>query len=1018
MKRLVLLFSLILSIGVQSVAEAQVAGGAKNRKYFPTPSMPTTLNLDNGNNIDIYGNRKKLGLSGYQPRKSLLSPANNYLNVEHIGCDNIPPKPASCDPMISDIVMKHIDFSLKVSYYSTNAQCYNKTKRCETTPDIASICSCLEGKETDSEKEGKKRFEEIKKGFANSGDAMTRMFNKSLAEISYKQLIDNKDKVDWCVSSNKALLTAEQKKECDEALARQEESAKNIKQTAASAEKDTGSNVEARDKVRSSEQKSCLSKEDYLAAKFFPTKQAFVFIKPQSNDKSFLEGHRIILMGMLEGKSLFEIGNTEGLDSKAKGGLEKAIQHYYTQPSQLKEMSLFAKQNPFWKELLVNAKDQKNKKDVLDEFTEIYQSSVTSDMVNKYRSFSNRPEVKAAMIEANKKTAQLIESYSGDKGILKTKPQAIYGNFNALNTINKASGKVMPLTCSNIADRMQGNNVNVDLVLGGSTLTTVNLSNCQNSFMEICANYKQGQSLSADPVTPEENEIVSLATNHFETISDYEQTKMWYYNEAVEKVCNTPHKLNKAFSKVGRGITYNEFAAAVCKGEKIDNAAISYQFPSEEIKKAACGDGENANKVLGNLYMSSFENQSVLSDGSDMRAVAKLKTNAEVFDETTRNENYINQVAGNISTDRDEGDSEYCGIMCALGKMRESSSSTGVVAGASPSGSTTSPSFIDGLASGMTKAATTISGPAVESNVQSYMNGVMPITSVLPADLNNADPSQLSYAKRSVDNGISDLEKRLDNYEKKEEQSYSVSQNQEISLLKKQIEELRQQSELLKSQLDKEKETKVADKAVESPAAGAGSRSPASTGDYKSSVPHVSSATQQAANNQNLQPSKIFENSYSDGSFHNVPTLGSSKSIDSKAFNSRSSNDALLSIYTDKTVSNLVDAVASSSNSNILVVGNALEMQEATVKDKKFQTKEIVIDQSRLEQVRSNPESLKSLIEENKIRNHVGILTLKTGESQLNYIMRKDDAGKLVILPLNIARKVTLDSLKNELINN
>lgn len=108
----------------------------------------------------------------------------------------------------------------------------------------------------------------------------------------------------------------------------------------------------------------------------------------------------------------------------------------------------------------------------------------------------------------------------------------------------------------------------------------------------------------------------------------------------------------------------------------------------------------------------------------------------------------------------------------------------------------------------------------------------------------------------------------------------------------------------------------------------------------------------------------------------------------------------------------------STSNSNILVVGNALEMQETTVKDKKFQTKELVVDQGRLDMIRSNPDSLRSLIEENKIKNHVGILTLKNGENQLNYIMRKDDSGKVVILPLNIARKVTLDSLKNELISN
>ncbi|MFY7993826.1 MAG: hypothetical protein ACOVP4_11075 [Bacteriovoracaceae bacterium] len=711
----------------------------------------------------------------------------------------------------------------------------------------------------------------------------------------------------------------------------------------------------------------CLSDKRLLRNKEIPPREVLTFIKQFGKSKN--------------GPSIVSILETNQSSSKA--------------------LNLFLKLNPFWSHKIQTAINDQEKRKVADQFLEIYQSS-PHNMGNYLRELKSTEDY-IALNEKIKKKKESDDSRvwgsESDKGLIEKAPYLFFENPDLLSKTYENQNKSSPNSCRSTYNAYMGI-PDVSLVGNYSRISSaIMVGACKKSYDKICYDYRKSTDTNQE-LSESEKQLIKEALSDYQNEQDYEAIIKLDLLAYQKEICTKSHKLKSPFKK---NITYKEFRDDVCNFKtKIKN------FENRKISEACMTD--EAFGVLGDLYVAHIDDDSI---GKSIEAY-KVNASINLTPETLAKDLALSKLKADVNQ-AGLSKSDNCGPLCTFSNMlgqRKSSSSV-----VSLNNQSSTPSFVDGLASGMTKAATTMSGPAVESNIQSYMNGMVPITSVLPADLNNADPGQLSHAKRSVDNGISELEKRLDNYEKKEEKSYSASQNQEISLLKKQIEELRQQSELLKSQLDKEKEVKVADKSVESPTAVAGSRSPASTGDYKSSLPHVSSATQQAANNQNLQPSKIFENSYSDGSFHNVPTLGSSKSIDSKAFNSRSSNDALLSIYTDKTVSSLVDAVATSSNSNILVVGNALEMQEATVKDKKFQTKEIVIDQIRLEQVRSNPESLKNLIEENKIKNHVGILTLKTGESQLNYIMRKDDSGKLVILPLNIARKVTLDSLKNELIS-
>lgn len=154
-------------------------------------------------------------------------------------------------------------------------------------------------------------------------------------------------------------------------------------------------------------------------------------------------------------------------------------------------------------------------------------------------------------------------------------------------------------------------------------------------------------------------------------------------------------------------------------------------------------------------------------------------------------------------------------------------------------------------------------------------------SNILPASFANADATQISGAKSSVDNSIAQLEKKIDNYEKSNSKAAVSSQNEELELLRKQIAELKQQSESLKSQLEKEKENKVAAKSEDQNAGSSNvSRSVASS-DYKGINPQVSGATQTTMN-QNSNPSKVYDNMFADGSFHSVPTIGSSKSIDSK----------------------------------------------------------------------------------------------------------------------------------------
>jgi hypothetical protein len=660
----------------------------------------------------------------------------------------------------------------------------------------------------------------------------------------------------------------------------------------------------------------------------------------------------------------------------------------------------------------------------IKEFKAIYKNEDPAKLNELMKDFKKREDVVAAKRDVDNRRAELLNRIFNEKdGLIKKDPAALYLNYDLVSAkFDQENRTASPAFCSSVSNMMSApksrNTDYSDPVQAAMINSAARVSNeetvdsCNKTYSEIC------QYVGNTPVAelePDEKEAFTEYLTYIKEQKNALDNRRIAFDKFSEEICGDnkkSHKMNKSLG--GKSLNREEFKNELCVKQ---DKKFKKQVPADIALSDVCADTPKGAMLLTSIYTKSIDEKEAKELDLEGVISSYQGSDPKEIEEKESRDAIISSLDNNSDSYNDK--SESCGFICNLidGANKTSSGNNNVAnAEVVNKGTTVGTSFGEQFASGLTKAAETISQPAIDNNVQSFLNGTMPSSNILPASFANADAGQINGAKNSVDNGIAQLEKRIENYEKQEGNKNSSGQNEELEMLRKQIAELKQQSENLRVQLEKEKDNKVAQKGSEDPANIPGGRSPASV-DYKSGIPQVSGATQ-TAGGQNVQPSKVYDNMFGDGSFHNVPTIGSSKSIDSKAFSSRTSNDALLSIYTDKSVSSLVDAVASNSSSNILVVGNALEMQESTVKDKKFLTKELVIDQTRLEQVRSNPESLRSLIEENKIKNHVGILTLKTGDNQLNYIMRKDDAGKIVILPLNIARRVTLDSLKNELISN
>ncbi|GEM_PF-6361637 len=972
---------------------------------------------------NYYGSKNKpsnyMGLGGASTAGGIAGLTNmlneNAQNLKSMDCGENDKKLFQCD-VTSDFnhVNKFGTAIIDGIYYGSVNSCYSQgVNQCRFDPDIKKVCSCISVKK---DKSVPINYAAVNFNFIEQEKAAQGLeVAGKKAILSNTKIYKDKDCLDV------EHLSPEDKIDCDKRVAnvqKEQESRvtyqkarnKNNKNTDARHEDERGSsNANIPQEAR--EYNSCFSYDNFIPDSEIPTQEGINFIKYQSkinpNATSLdLDAKDLIIQKILSGVSInvFDFRN----ESPVMKEKIASLLHDGSLVDSFSSLKVYSAQNPYWKSIMA-----KDPKEGLRKFNSIFESLIPGDMRSKVKSLKDDPEVQQMIAdEANKKTKIMGEVFNPDGTMKIPNSASFYTNTALVNKKFMYEGKTAPFMCSELSRSLSSEG---SIMTGATSYQEKLVVECQKSYQEICAGAANthGDFKTEDQLINEKN--LGLALDYMQNDRLLEAGRIEAYLKSAENICKRKHKLDSKF-KLGKNteISREEFKNAVCHNQGVGpkKDKIKFHFKNDDEKAKACGTGSQAESILTSYYVAAFSEE----ESKNIDAVTRFSTDGLVdIESREEKEKDAEFIASMTEGFEDSGDDTLFNALANYAKNK-SSSGAGLPSGnmAIPSQSGSS-DIMGQISSSLNKAATTISSPVVDNNVQNYMQGNLPVNNIYPADFNNTDPSQVSSAKASVDKGMSQIEQRLDSYEKSKVASSDAKKDEEIALLRKQLEELKGQSDLLKAQLDKGSDSKVAGKGDD--AAAPVNRSPAST-DYKGVAPQVSSATQQGLGAQSVQPSKVFDNLYGDSSFHSVPTINGSKSIDSKAFTSRSSNDALLSIYTDKSVSGLVDSVASTSNSNILVVGNALEMQESTIKSKHFQTKEIVVDQKSLDQVRSDPDILKTLIEKNKMNNHEGILTLKTGDSQLNYIMRKDDAGKLVILPLNIARKVTLDNLKNELIRN
>lgn len=161
-----------------------------------------------------------------------------------------------------------------------------------------------------------------------------------------------------------------------------------------------------------------------------------------------------------------------------------------------------------------------------------------------------------------------------------------------------------------------------------------------------------------------------------------------------------------------------------------------------------------------------------------------------------------------------------------------------------------------------------------------------------------------------------------------------------------------------------------------------------------------------------LIPSKVYEGHFADAAFHSQNPIGQSAIINRDISESKGSNEALMSVYTNQSVKAMLDK-GDTGAGNFILMSSPIEITETS--EKKLLKRELQVDQLIIDELKANPDKLRSFFEEKKIE-HIGLLTLKSSSNmEVNYMVRRDEVGKLVVIPVNIARKSRLDDLKRTL---
>lgn len=264
-----------------------------------------------------------------------------------------------------------------------------------------------------------------------------------------------------------------------------------------------------------------------------------------------------------------------------------------------------------------------------------------------------------------------------------------------------------------------------------------------------------------------------------------------------------------------------------------------------------------------------------------------------------------------------------------------------------------------------------------------------------------ASTQEVSSQKDVVDDHVKNLESRIDLLTKGQEAKAESERQKQISDLEKELGQLRDYSKSMEKILatkDQDEKGKVQAREIAS---------------IVSPSPVEASQAIQAPAASSYGPSRVYEDHFADGSFHNQPPVGQSAIINRQIQESKNSNEALLSVYNHQAVKSMVDNGETSSSGNMILVSSPIEITEGN--EGKLSKRELQVEQVLIEEIKNNPERLRSFFEEKKI-DHLGLLTLRSKEnSEMSYMVRKNDAGKIVIIPVNIARKTRLDNLRRTL---
>lgn len=491
--------------------------------------------------------------------------------------------------------------------------------------------------------------------------------------------------------------------------------------------------------------------------------------------------------------------------------------------------------------------------------------------------------------------------------------------------------------------------------------------------------------------------------------SQYMITK---YKEVTQKYCDMKLRLvpvsDKVSGTIPESMSYLEFKKAYCKEKNITIKGENREFLCSK------------NQRLVGLFTSEIVDQSLLSHDPQADFSSEFLhryTNIEINTNDELDDLVQDAIGGSsrgvASAESGESQGVYQRLVDAAKDQKNSLASMFEVDESDSSGQpdiksfknsvspvrdlATNPSVTDELTPSKTNITEHV-GQLAGAVLAPEVAKTYALPSFIPA---MASHQEVSTQKDVVDDHVKNLESRIDLLTKSQETKAESERQKQIRDLEKELGQLRDFSKSMEKILatkDQENKDKIQGREVASVMA-------------PSPTEPLPVALAPAVNSYG--PSRVYEDHFADGSFHSRPPVGQSAMINRQIQESKNGNDALLSVYSHQSVKSLIDGAEASSSGSMILVSSPIEITEGN--EGKLSKRELQVEQILIEEIKNNPDRLRSFFEEKKI-DHLGLLTLRSKENnQMSYMVRKNDAGKMVIIPVNIARKTRLDNLRRTL---